>query len=56
RSRAWGRSPTVQELKTLTDFLTQQEELLDRDGQAVNAALIDLCLALFNANEFLYLD
>ncbi|MGI8981980.1 MAG: DUF1549 and DUF1553 domain-containing protein [Pirellulaceae bacterium] len=54
--RTWGRSPSQVELKTLTDFLSRQEELLHREGSAPDAALVQLCLALFNTNEFLYLD
>ncbi len=54
--RTWGRSPTEQELKTLTDFLARQDELLHREGSAPDAALVQLCLAMFNTNEFLYLD
>jgi len=54
--RTWGRSPTHEELKTLTDFLARQEELLHREGSAPDSSFIQLCLALFNTNEFLYLD
>ncbi|MCE9528281.1 MAG: DUF1553 domain-containing protein, partial [Planctomycetales bacterium] len=54
--RTWGRVPTEQERKTLLDFLSRQEELLRRDGRPGDNALVDLCLALFNSNEFLYLD
>lgn len=54
--RVWGRSPTEHELKTFAAFLTRQEALVRRDGAASDAALVDLCLALFNTNEFLYLD
>ena len=54
--RTWGRSPTHDELKMLAEFLTRQEELLRREGSAPDAALVQLCLALFNTNEFLYLD
>ncbi|MFN0019545.1 MAG: DUF1549 and DUF1553 domain-containing protein [Pirellulaceae bacterium] len=54
--RIWGRSPSDSELKTLTAFLAQQEELLRKAASAPDAALVDLCLALFNTNEFLYLD
>ena len=52
----WGRSPSESELKTLTAFLARQEELLRKEGSPPDAALVDLCLALFNTNEFLYLD
>jgi hypothetical protein len=54
--RTWGRSPSDSELKTLTTFLTRQEDLLRQEGSAPDAALAALCLALFNSNEFLYLD
>jgi Protein of unknown function (DUF1553)/Protein of unknown function (DUF1549) len=52
----WGRSPSDQEIKLFTDFLARQEELLRDEGKSSAAALVDLCLALFNSNEFLYLD
>jgi hypothetical protein len=54
--RTWGRSPNHDELKTLTDFVTRQEELLRSEGNSPDSALIQLCLALFNTNEFLYVD
>lgn len=54
--RVWGRAPTEQEHKTLVDFVARQGELLRREGTSGHAALVDLCLALFNSNEFLYLD
>ncbi len=42
---AFGRTPTVAEIERARSFLAR------RDG-----ALAELCLALFNANEFLYVD
>ena len=54
--RVWGRSPTERELETLSAFLIRQEALVRRDGGAADAALVNLSLALFNTNEFLYLD
>jgi hypothetical protein len=51
--RAWeiafGRPATTAELERARAFLRQR-------GASAEAALADLCLALFNANEFLYLD
>jgi hypothetical protein len=54
--RTWGRPPTEQERQLFSDFLIRQAELAHADGKASDAALVDLCLALFNSNEFLYLD
>lgn len=70
--RLLGRHGTADELRTASEFLERQAALLQaeiRDGktdkngahtvdtqQARTAALVDLCLALFNANEFVYVD
>jgi hypothetical protein len=47
--RAWqlafGRPPTAKEIERAVSFLRQRTD-----------ALADLCLALFNANEFVYVD
>jgi hypothetical protein len=48
---AFGRPPTAVELKRSSEFL--RERTASEPG---DAALSDLCLALFNANEFIYLD
>ena len=47
--RTLSRKPSSDELKLATDFLDSL-----REGQ--NAALTDFCLAVFNLNEFLYVD
>ncbi|REJ90035.1 MAG: DUF1553 domain-containing protein [Planctomycetota bacterium] len=46
--RVLGRSPDSAELQRAVEFLNQ--------GSESETALSDLCLALFNLNEFLYLD
>jgi hypothetical protein len=54
-SRAWwlafGRGPTPAEGKRGRAFLEHRTAAVGRD-----AALAELCLALFNANEFVYVD
>lgn len=47
--RTLSRHPSPGELKLAVDFLNESS-----DGEM--AALTDLCLALFNLNEFLYVD
>ena len=47
--RTLSRNPSSDELKLAVQFLRGSP-----DGQT--AALTDLCLALFNLNEFLYVD
>ena len=47
--RTLSRKPSSDELKLATDFLDSS-----REGQ--NTALTDFCLAVFNLNEFLYVD
>ena len=70
--RAWllafGRPITGQEMKRAEDFLRRRETALRASasssranadapkGAARERALADLCLALFNANEFIYVD
>ena len=69
---AWGRKPSVAEVELLTKFVDRQAGDLEADGRDVRtmalplpptegepfrqAALVDLCLALINANEFIYYD
>ena len=58
---ALNRLPTQTERDASTRFLTTQSETrLNRDklkpDQARHAALTDFCQALFNLNEFLYID
>lgn len=55
---ALSRQPASSELQTCLDFLGEQTERLKGDGRADAefAALTDLCLAVFNSNQFLYVD
>jgi hypothetical protein len=60
---AFGRKPTSDELQAATTFVAKQQALLknsnQRDGndsQWKDAAIADFCHALFNANEFVYVD
>ncbi|MBP88370.1 MAG: hypothetical protein CMJ64_16920 [Planctomycetaceae bacterium] len=69
--RVVARQPTDEELRTVEDFRAQQTKLLideSRSGAELAlpcptdidpvaaAALTHICLALFNSNEFLYID
>lgn len=56
--RTISRSPTAEERQFCLDFLHDQIERLKREGEAepMLAALTDLSLALFNSNQFLYVD
>ncbi len=61
--RAFGRSPDRQELADAQAFLVRQEAMArDQAGPGScayrpdRAALTDLCHAVLNSNEFLYLD
>ena len=54
--RVWGREPSDQERETLFEFVARQEELLRQEEKSGDGAFVDLCLALLNSNEFLYLD
>jgi len=60
--RVLGRDPSQQELAECREFLAAQAELLaEGDGEkelssARAAAWTDLCLAMFNFSEFVYLD
>ncbi len=54
-----GRTPDEAEMTAALDFLQQQGERIADDGDAEDAQVIavtDLCHALLNANEFLYLE
>jgi hypothetical protein len=71
-ARTLSRWPTTEEAGQGEQFVAQQAERLRRDGRAVEsltrpsaeasadpyraAALVDFCLALLNANEFVYVD
>ncbi len=69
--RVLSRAPTADEGRAGLEFLDAQARLLRREGRTAKelalpegnqgdpfavAALVDFCLALFNANEFVYLD
>ena len=70
--RTLSREPTSRELTAAADFLLSQSTLIresaadkpaaplppqpDRFSSADAAAWVDLCLAIFNLNEFIYLD
>ena len=61
-SRAWllafGRPVNEKEAKNASSFLDARIAATSsqRDGSPEEAALAELCLALFNANEFIYVD
>jgi hypothetical protein len=60
-TRAWqlafSRPVTTAEAARCQTFLRKRTDALDEGaGTLFEAALAELCLALFNANEFLYLD
>ena len=70
--RVYNRAATEREVQLLKRFLADQTELLRREGRKAEelalpigaeaddpyaaAALVDLCLALFNASEFVTID
>ncbi len=56
--RLFSRPASEQELADCVDFLHQQTKMLkeEGDGQASQNALVDLCRALLNTNQFLYVD
>ena len=58
--RAYGRSPTTEELDAAAAFLAEQTARAagpDRDAAgAAQAAWVDFCHALLNSNEFLYVE
>jgi hypothetical protein len=51
---AYHRVPTAHQLQAAREFIRQQTELA-REGQQA-AALVDFCHALFNSNEFVYVN
>jgi hypothetical protein len=51
---AWGRPPDDEELTQALQFLARSPTGLDEASRA--SAFTDFCLALLNANEFLYID
>jgi hypothetical protein len=55
---ALGRAPDADERQTLRDFLDRETALLRarQVDRAFPAAVTDLCHALLNVNEFLYID
>jgi hypothetical protein len=59
---AWGRSPQGEEVNEALRFLENrladhsQDESPDRLDQSLHHARTQLCLAILNASEFLYLD
>lgn len=55
---ALGRAPTNREAATMHDFLTRETALLQpqQGEKALRGAVTDLCHALINLNEFLYVD
>ena len=56
---ALGRDPDLEESKLAQDLLLRHAEKHRSAGQSSKAerlALIDLCRAMFNVNEFLYID
>jgi len=56
---AFARKPATDEMERAVKFLDQREQALRErvGGDSVRkAALADLCLAIFNANEFVYVD
>jgi hypothetical protein len=54
---ALGRAPDADEQKTMRAFLDRETALLEGKGDtAFASAVADLCHALLNVNEFLYVD
>jgi uncharacterized protein DUF1553/uncharacterized protein DUF1549/cytochrome c len=58
-ARAWlvayGRPITVDEQKEATAFLRAREKAAGNPADARTSAITDLCVALFNTNEFIYI-
>jgi hypothetical protein len=56
--RVLARSPDSAELQLCLSFLVEQTTRLTAEGveDVELAALTDLCLAMFNSNQFLYVD
>ncbi len=57
---AWSRPVTSDELKTFSNFVTEQQALYAAQGEEIRAArrnaMIDFCHMLIAANEFVYID
>ncbi len=52
-----SRDPTALEMKTSQAFLEEQARRIEEtNGETDEMALADFCLALFNVNEFVYVD
>jgi hypothetical protein len=54
--RTLAREPSAGELQAAEKFLAAQTDRAKVDDSAELAALVDLCLAMFNLNEFIYVD
>ena len=52
----FGRHATDEERSQCATFMEEQAERLPESADRRRAALVDLCLTLLNANEFLYVD
>jgi hypothetical protein len=59
-ARAWllafGRAVTDKEKDHVTTFLTQRVSAQSQGAASFQVALEEMCLALFNANEFVFID
>ncbi len=57
---AWSRESAADELKVLSDFVTEQQLRYSAGGEQPDAArrkaLVDLCHMLLASNEFVYVD
>jgi hypothetical protein len=51
---AYHRAPTAEQLQAARTFIEQQTALAREEKHA--AALVDLCHALLNSNEFVYVN
>jgi hypothetical protein len=54
--RTLCRPPMDEELASAIEFLDRQKQRLQENERPAAEALAHLCLALFNLNEFVYLD
>ena len=56
--KVFSRDPQPYELAECIDFQQRQRKLIADQGQAdpAFAALSDMCRAMFNSNQFLYVD
>lgn len=54
----YGRSPGSEEIQRVVEFLAHQQAVLSQEGLAEpeHAAWTDLCHAVLNSNEFLYVE